>query len=76
MIDWKKMKDDLSKGIKDGAETVAKKANEVSAEGQRKVKIFNLKRKIQDQMADLGAAIYDAEKKTKGTVTDDNAKKI
>jgi hypothetical protein len=76
MVDWKKMKDDLAKGIKGGAETVAKKASELTAEGQRKLQIFNLKRKIQDQMADLGAAIYEAEQKTKGSVTDQAAKKI
>jgi len=83
MIDWNKMKTDISKGlkdgleiVKDGAETVAKKTGELSAEGQRKVKIFNAKRKIQGQMEDLGVAIYEAETKTPGTVTNETAKGI
>ncbi len=75
-IDWKTMKGDISRGIKEGAESVAKKAGEVSAEGQKKVKIFNLKRKIQDFMEDLGAAIYEAEKKNPGTISDEAAKDI
>lgn len=74
MVNWNKMKSDISRGLKEGAETVAKKTGEVSAEGQKKVKIFNLKRKIQDYMEDLGVAIYNAELKTPGYVTDETAK--
>ena len=76
MIDWKKMKDDISTGIKDGAETVVKKTGEMSAEGQRKIKAFNLKRRIQGYMEDLGVALYNAEKMTPGNITDDAAKEI
>jgi len=83
MVDWNKMKSDISRGLKEGldkvmegAETVAKKTGEVSAEGQKKVKIFNLKRKIQDYMEDLGVAIYNAELKTPGSVTDETAKEV
>lgn len=81
MVDWNKMKSDITKGVKEGldkviegAETVAKKTGEVSAEGQKKVKIFGIKRKIQGYMEDLGVAIYNAEIKTPGTVTDESAK--
>lgn len=80
MVDWNKMKADISKGMKegldkvqDGAKTVAKKTGELTAEGQKKVKIFNQKRKIQDLMEDLGGAVYKAEIKTPGTVTDQDA---
>ena len=76
MIDWKKMKDDIAKGIKDGAGTVAKKTGEMSAEGQKKIKAFNLKRQIQGYMEDLGGALYNVEMKTPGTITDEAAKKI
>lgn len=83
MIDWNKLKGDVSKGLKDGmdkvkegTEVVAKKAGEVSAEGQRKVKIFNLKRKIQGYMGDLGAAVYDVELDNPGTITDKHAKAV
>jgi hypothetical protein len=81
MVDWNKMKSDITKGVKegldkviDGAETVAKKTGEVTAEGQKKIKIFNIKRKIQGYMEDLGVAIYNAENQTPGTVTDKLAK--
>jgi len=83
MVDWNKMKSDISRGLKEGldkvmegAETVAKKTGEVSAEGQKKVKIFNLKRKIQGYMEDLGVAIYNAEVMTPGSVTDETAKEV
>lgn len=76
MIDWKKMKDDIAKGIKEGAGTVAKKTGELSAEGQRKLKAYNLKKRIQGYMEDLGAALYDAEMKKAGTIKDESAVKI
>jgi hypothetical protein len=76
MIDWKKMKDDIARGLKDGAGTVAKKTGELSAEGQRKLKAFNLKRRIQGYMEDLGVALYNAEKQKPGTIGNEEAKEI
>jgi len=83
MIDWKKMKTDLSKGLKDGFENVkegagkvGKKAEEMTEEGQRKLKIHNLKKKIQDQMEELGAVIYNAEKENPGLISHEPAKEI
>ncbi len=76
MIDWKKMKDDIARGLKEGAGTVAKKTGELSAEGQRKLKVFNLKRRIQGYMENLGGAMYNAEVQTPGTISDDAAKEI
>jgi len=76
MIDWKKMKDDIARGIKEGAGTVAKKTGELSVEGQKKIKAFNLKRRIQGYMEDLGVALYNAEMKDPGTIADDGAKEV
>jgi len=83
MIDWKKMKNDLSKGLKDGfdnvkegAGKVGKKAEEMTEEGQRKLKIHNLKKRIQDNMEELGAAIYNAEKESPGLITHEDSKVI
>jgi len=76
MIDWKKMKDDIAHGIKEGAGTVAKKTGELSAEGQRKLKAFNIKRRIQGYMEDLGVALYNAEMEKAGTISDEAAKEI
>lgn len=68
MIDWEKMKVDISRGIKEGAETVARKAEEMNDEGQRKLKIHNLKKHIQEHMEELGAALYNAEKAAPGAI--------
>ncbi len=83
MVDWKKMKSDLSKGLKDGFETVkegagkvGKKAEEMTEEGQRKLKIHNLKKKTQDLMEELGALLYNAEKETPGLITHEPSKDI
>lgn len=83
MIDWKKMKTDISKGIKDGfenvkggAETVGKKAEELTAEGQRKINVFNHKKHIQEKIEELGAEIYNAEKLTPGAINHDPSKEI
>lgn len=76
MIDWKKIKNDLAKGIKEGAGTVAKKAEELSEEGQRKLKIHNLKKHIQEHFEELGAEIYNAEKTVPGAINHEGSKQI
>ena len=56
---------DLKKGIeggiavlKEGANVVSVKMNELSEEGKRQYKIFNLNLKIQDQINELGSMAY------------------
>ena len=68
MIDWKKMKVDISRGIKEGAETVARKAEEMTDEGQRKIKIHSIRKHIQENMEELGASVYNAEKAASGAI--------
>jgi formyltetrahydrofolate synthetase len=77
------MKGDISRGIKDGfetvkdgAETVGKKAEELTEEGQRKIKIFNQKKRIQENIEELGAEIYNAEKLTPGAINHEASKAI
>ena len=60
-----KIKKDVKKGfeegfatVKQGANVVSVKMNELSAEGKRQYKIFNLNLKIQDQMNELGSITY------------------
>jgi uncharacterized protein (DUF2164 family) len=83
MIDWKRMKSDIAQGLKDGLEgvkdgagKVGKKAGEVSAEGQRRMKVFQAKRRIQDMMEELGAVMYAAEQAAPQTITDPAARAI
>ena len=60
-----KMRNNLKKGmeegiavLKEGANVVSVKMNELSAEGKRQYKIFNLNLKIQDQINELGGMTY------------------
>jgi hypothetical protein len=59
------IKNNLKKGmeegiavLKEGANVVSVKMNELSAEGKRQYKIFNLNLKIQDQINELGGMTY------------------
>ena len=61
------IKNNLKKGmaegiavLKEGASVVSVKMNELSAEGKRQYKIFNLNLKIQDQINELGGITYAA----------------
>jgi len=74
--DWKKIETNISKGIKDGARVIAKKAADLSIEGQRQLDIHNLKREIRDQTITLGEEIYKIEKKAPGTVANDSIQKL
>jgi rubrerythrin len=60
-----KIRNNLKKGmeegiavLKEGANVVSVKMNELSAERKRQYKIFNLNLKIQDQMNELGGITY------------------
>jgi hypothetical protein len=60
-----KIRKDLKKGIEEGiavlkerASVVSVKMNELSEEGKRQYKIFNLNLKIQDQMKELGGITF------------------
>ncbi len=58
----KNMKKGIAEGIavvKEGASVVSGKMGELTAEGQRQYKIFDLKAKIQSQMTLLGGRSYD-----------------
>jgi hypothetical protein len=61
-----KIKKDVKKGIeegiaavKQGANVISEKMSELTAEGKRQYKIFDLKAKIQNQMTELGGRTYD-----------------
>jgi len=57
----KNLKKGMEEGIavlKEGANVVSVKMNELSAEGKRHYKAFNLNLKIQDQVNELGGITY------------------
>ncbi|HUN55255.1 MAG TPA: hypothetical protein VMU29_08880 [Smithella sp.] len=80
---FEKIKEDLKKGIeegffalKEGAAIVSEKINEVKAEGKRQYKIFDLKSKIHDQMAELGGRVYNIHSDNKSLDEDNKIKAL
>ena len=63
---WDKIRRDVQKGIKEGMSVVKEvaavareKAEELTEEGKRRYKIFDLKVKVQKEMSELGGNVYD-----------------
>jgi hypothetical protein len=64
-IDWKKLKSDVGRGLekgmvaaKKGAIVAGKKAEELTDEGRRQVRIMVLKSKVHNGISELGARVY------------------
>ncbi|OPY84985.1 MAG: hypothetical protein A4E71_02330 [Smithella sp. PtaU1.Bin162] len=62
--------------VKEGASVVSGKMSELTAEGKRQYKIFDLKAKIQNQMTELGGRAYDALNSKKSPAADARVKAI
>jgi len=78
-----KIKKDVKKGIeegiaavKEGAGVVSEKMGELTTEGKRQYKMFNLKSKIQSQMTVLGGRAYDVLDGKKNPATDSTVKAV
>ena len=76
-----KIKKDVKKGIEEGiasvkagANVVSEKMAELSAEGKRQYKMFDLKAKIQSQMTVLGGRAYDVLDSKKSPAADSKVK--
>ena len=76
-----KIKKDVKKGIeegiavvKEGASVVSEKMGELTAEGKRQYKMFDLKAKIQSQMTVLGGRAYDVLDSKKSPAADEQGK--
>ena len=66
MAFWDKLKKDIKKGIdeglhafKEGTTVIKKRAGTLSDDVKKKVKVFELKQKIQVQLTDLGGRVYE-----------------
>lgn len=64
-MDWESIRKDVQKGVKEGwavvkegAVVAAKKAEELTDEGKKRYKIFELKRKVHKRLYDLGGRVY------------------
>lgn len=78
-----KIKKDVQKGIEDGiaivkegASLVSGKMGELTAEGKRQYKMFDLKAKIQGQMTELGGRAYDVLDSKKSPAADGKVKAV
>jgi hypothetical protein len=78
-----KIKKDVQKGIeegiavvKEGASVVSGKMVELTAEGKRQYKMFDLKWKIQSQMTELGGKAYDVLDSKKSPTADSKVKAV
>lgn len=77
MIEWKKLNADINKGIKEGldaaivgAKAAKVKADELTKDVKKKIEINEIKKKIKEDLAEIGARMYQLEKKSPGSVTD------
>ena len=80
---WENVKKDLQKGIKEGldflkegAAVVKVKAEELTDEGKKRYKIYELKAKVQREIEDLGGRVYDLDSKKKSPMQDKKVKAI
>ena len=80
---WESVKKDLEKGVKEGldflkegAAIVKVKADELTDEGKKRYKIYELKAKVQGEIEDLGGRVYDLSSKNKNPMQDQRVKAI
>lgn len=82
-IDWERLKKEVESGIKKGVKAiressvvVKEKAGELSEKGKRQYRIFILKKKVQDLMAELGGKVYEMRATGKNPLTDTGIKQL
>ncbi len=80
---WEKIKGDLQKGVeeglilvREGASVVKKKAEELTEEGKKRYRLFELKTKVQKEIAELGGKVYDLSSKVKNPMLNSRVKAI
>jgi peptidoglycan hydrolase CwlO-like protein len=80
---WESVKKDLEKGLKEGldflkegAAIVKVKAEELTDEGKKRYKVYELKAKVQKEIEDLGGRVYDLSSKSKNPMQDKRVKAI
>lgn len=80
---WTKIKKDLQKGydegiafVKEGAAVVLKKAEELTEEGKKRYVLYELKSKVQKEIAELGGQVYDLSTKMRNPLLDGKVKDL
>jgi polyhydroxyalkanoate synthesis regulator phasin len=80
---WEKVKEDLQKGVeegiafvREGASVAKKKAEELTEEGKRRYRLYELKTSVQKEIAELGGKVYDLSAKVRNPMLDSKVKAI
>lgn len=80
---WDTIRKDVQKGIKEGMNAMKEgaavargKAAELTEEGKKRYKIFDLKMKVQKEMSELGGHVYDLSAKVKNPLSNTKVKGI
>lgn len=80
---WGKIKGDLQKGleegityVKEGASVVMKKAEELTEEGKKRYRLYELKTKVQQEISELGGKVYELSGKVRNPMLDTKVKAI
>ncbi len=80
---WTKVKKDLQDGVdeglafvKEGAAVVIRKAEELTDEGKKRYILYEMKAKVQKEIAELGGKVYDLSAKMKNPMLDTKIKEI
>lgn len=71
---WERVKKDVPKSFREGVDVIRLKAGQLTAEGRKQIKLFDLKSKVHKEMADLGGAVYSS--KQSNPMDDPQVKKI
>jgi hypothetical protein len=80
---WDKVKNDLQKGVeegiaivREGASVVWKKTEELTDEGKRRYRIFDLKTRVQKEISELGGRVYELSGKATNPMRDSKVKAV
>lgn len=79
MTFWEDVKKDLQKGldyVKEGAAAVKVKAGELTEEGKRQYKIYELKKKVQKWISELGGKVYELSSKVENPLQNPSVQMI
>ena len=80
---WKEVRADLEEGVKEGIEVikegatfVKEKTEELTEEGKKRLKLFELKAKVRKEMTELGGQVYDLKFRVKNPLGDSKVKVV
>ncbi|HWR59636.1 MAG TPA: hypothetical protein VN328_12185 [Thermodesulfovibrionales bacterium] len=80
---WEKVKKDMQKGfeegitfVREGASVVMKKAEELTEEGKRQYRLYELKSKVHREISELGGKVYELSGKVRNPMLDSKVKAI